>query len=188
MIAEDVPDARLRLFADADRAAARIRAAEEIDPGPRLRSTVFESRIPNPVWLPPLDTQVEHVTSSQPPSLGWVVEWLSALELLQGTLDLIPVLRAPSTMGPQHAYGLASRLEQVAEIRRCSESGHAVSGAGSASAIERLDQRGRGSGPRATVRRRTTPSRRRVPARSTSRRNGGVGWRGALEKLLLNES
>jgi transcriptional regulator len=32
--------------------------------------------------------------------------------LLQGTLDLI-VLRALHTMGPQHAYGLASRLEQV---------------------------------------------------------------------------
>ncbi len=34
--------------------------------------------------------------------------------LLHGTLDLI-VLRALSTMGPQHAYGLASRLEQVAD-------------------------------------------------------------------------
>src|SRR5215208_8375736 len=36
------------------------------------------------------------------------------VELLQGTLDLI-VLRALSTMGPQHAYGLAARLDQVAE-------------------------------------------------------------------------
>jgi PadR family transcriptional regulator PadR len=36
------------------------------------------------------------------------------VELLQGTLDLI-VLRALSTMGPQHAYGLAQRLEQVAD-------------------------------------------------------------------------
>jgi transcriptional regulator len=36
------------------------------------------------------------------------------VELLQGTLDLI-VLRALETMGPQHAYGLAARLEQVAE-------------------------------------------------------------------------
>jgi PadR family transcriptional regulator, regulatory protein PadR len=35
-------------------------------------------------------------------------------ELLQGTLDLI-VLRALETMGAQHAYGLASRLEQVSE-------------------------------------------------------------------------
>jgi PadR family transcriptional regulator, regulatory protein PadR len=36
------------------------------------------------------------------------------LEVLQGTLDLI-VLRALSTMGPQHAYGLAARLEQLAD-------------------------------------------------------------------------
>src|ERR1700680_2815115 len=36
------------------------------------------------------------------------------IELLQGTLDLI-VLRALATMGPQHAYALAARLEQVAE-------------------------------------------------------------------------
>ncbi len=36
------------------------------------------------------------------------------VELLQGTLDLI-ILRALSAMGPQHAYGLASRLEQVAD-------------------------------------------------------------------------
>lgn len=36
------------------------------------------------------------------------------VELLQGTLDLI-VLRALATMGPQHAYGLAARLDQVAD-------------------------------------------------------------------------
>jgi transcriptional regulator len=36
------------------------------------------------------------------------------LELLPGTLDLI-VLRALTTMGPQHAYALASRLQQVAD-------------------------------------------------------------------------
>jgi PadR family transcriptional regulator, regulatory protein PadR len=41
-------------------------------------------------------------------------EGLKRVELLQGTLDLI-VLRALETMGPQHAYGLAARLEQVAE-------------------------------------------------------------------------
>jgi PadR family transcriptional regulator, regulatory protein PadR len=38
----------------------------------------------------------------------------SRVELLQGTLDLI-VLRALSTMGPQHAYGLAVRLDQLAD-------------------------------------------------------------------------
>jgi transcriptional regulator len=36
------------------------------------------------------------------------------VELLQGALDLI-VLQALATMGPQHAYGLAARLEQVAD-------------------------------------------------------------------------
>lgn len=36
------------------------------------------------------------------------------VEILQGTLDLI-VLQALTTMGPQHAYGLASRLEQMAD-------------------------------------------------------------------------
>ena len=36
------------------------------------------------------------------------------VELLQGTLDLI-ILRALSTMGPLHAYGLAARLAQVSD-------------------------------------------------------------------------
>jgi transcriptional regulator len=36
------------------------------------------------------------------------------IALLQGTLDLI-ILRALETMGPQHAYGLAARLDQVSE-------------------------------------------------------------------------
>jgi transcriptional regulator len=36
------------------------------------------------------------------------------VDILQGTLDLI-VLRVLSTMGPQHAYGIASRVEQVAD-------------------------------------------------------------------------
>jgi PadR family transcriptional regulator, regulatory protein PadR len=36
------------------------------------------------------------------------------VQLLQGTLDLI-VLQALSTMGPQHAYALTTRLEQVAD-------------------------------------------------------------------------
>jgi transcriptional regulator len=39
---------------------------------------------------------------------------MERVEILQGTLDLI-VLRALHTMGPQHAYGLAARLEQVSE-------------------------------------------------------------------------
>jgi PadR family transcriptional regulator PadR len=37
-----------------------------------------------------------------------------ALQILQGTLDLM-ILRALATMGPQHAYGIANRLQQVSE-------------------------------------------------------------------------
>lgn len=36
------------------------------------------------------------------------------VELLQGTLDLI-VLRVLATMGPQHAYGIASRVKRISE-------------------------------------------------------------------------
>lgn len=35
-------------------------------------------------------------------------------QVLQGTLDLI-ILRTLETMGPQHAYGIATRLEQVSD-------------------------------------------------------------------------
>ena len=38
----------------------------------------------------------------------------SRMRVLQGTLDLI-ILRTLLTMGPQHAYGIATRLEQVSE-------------------------------------------------------------------------
>jgi PadR family transcriptional regulator, regulatory protein PadR len=37
-----------------------------------------------------------------------------AAQLLQGTLDLI-VMRTLETMGPQHAYQIASRLERVSD-------------------------------------------------------------------------
>lgn len=36
------------------------------------------------------------------------------VDILQGTLDLI-VLQVLTTMGPQHAYGIANRVEQIAE-------------------------------------------------------------------------
>ena len=35
-------------------------------------------------------------------------------EILQGTLDLM-VLKTLDTMGPQHGYGIARRLEQISE-------------------------------------------------------------------------
>jgi len=37
-----------------------------------------------------------------------------SIQLLQGTLDLI-VLRTLATMGPQHAYQVATRLQQVSD-------------------------------------------------------------------------
>ena len=38
----------------------------------------------------------------------------SRFRVLQGTLDLM-ILRTLETMGPQHAYGIATRLEQLSE-------------------------------------------------------------------------
>ena len=38
----------------------------------------------------------------------------SRVDILPGTLELI-VLNTLTTMGPQHAYGIAARIEQVAE-------------------------------------------------------------------------
>src|SRR6478752_2544459 len=57
------------------------------------------------------------------------------VELLQGTLDLI-VLRALATMGPQHAYALAARLEQVTEHPLTLNQGKLYP------ALVRLEQRG----------------------------------------------
>ena len=37
-----------------------------------------------------------------------------ATQILQGTLDLM-ILRTLATMGPQHAYGIATRLQQVSD-------------------------------------------------------------------------
>src|SRR6201985_1174283 len=37
-----------------------------------------------------------------------------SIKLLQGTLDLI-VLRTLATMGPQHAYQIATRLQQISD-------------------------------------------------------------------------
>jgi PadR family transcriptional regulator, regulatory protein PadR len=41
-------------------------------------------------------------------------ESLDRIAVLQGTLDLI-VLRTLETMGPQHAYAIATRLQQVSD-------------------------------------------------------------------------
>ena len=57
------------------------------------------------------------------------------VELLQGALDLI-VLRALATMGPQHAYALATRLEQIGRHSLTLNQGTLYP------ALVRLDQRG----------------------------------------------
>ena len=107
------------------------------------------------------------------------------VELLQGTLDLI-VLRALSTMGPQHAYGLASRLEQVAEHPLMLNQGTLYP------ALVRLEQRGwiKGTWQRTESNREAkyyaiTKAGERALAEQTER------WRrlsGLVDKLLLDTS
>ena len=107
------------------------------------------------------------------------------VELLQGTLDLI-VLRALSTMGPQHAYGLASRLEQVAEHPLMLNQGTLYP------ALVRLEQKGwiKGAWQRTESHREAkyysiTKTGTRALEKQAER------WRrlaGLVDKLLLNES
>src|SRR5919198_825345 len=106
------------------------------------------------------------------------------VELLQGTLDLI-VLRALDTMGPQHAYGLASRLEQVGESSLVLNQGTLYP------ALVRLEQKGwiKGTWQRTESNREAkyytiTRAGVRGPEKQTQR------WRrlaGLVDKLLLNE-
>jgi PadR family transcriptional regulator, regulatory protein PadR len=106
------------------------------------------------------------------------------VELLNGTLDLI-VLRALSTMGPLHAYALASRLEQVAEHPLTLNQGTLYP------ALVRLEQRGwiKGSWRKTESNRDAkyyaiTPAGRRAVDRQAER------WRrlsGLVNKLLLDE-
>src|SRR5438128_10676370 len=107
------------------------------------------------------------------------------VELLQGTLDLI-VLRALETMGPQHAYGLATRLEQIAEHPFTLNQGTLYP------ALVRLEQRGWIKGTWQTTENRReakyyaiTKAGARALGEQTER------WRrfaGLVDKLLLNES
>ena len=106
------------------------------------------------------------------------------VELLQGTLDLI-VLRALHTMGPQHAYGLAARLEQVAEPSLTLNQGTLYP------ALVRLEQRGwiKGAWQRTETNREAkyysiTKAGLRALDKQAER------WRrlaGLVDKLLLNE-
>lgn len=107
-----------------------------------------------------------------------------SVELLQGALDLI-VLRALHTMGPLHAYGLAARLEQVADHPLVLNQGTLYP------ALVRLEQRGfiKGTWQKTDSNRdakfyRLTKSGIRAVAHQTER------WRrlaGLVEKLLVDE-
>ena len=107
------------------------------------------------------------------------------VELLQGTLDLI-VLRALSTMGPQHAYGLASRLEQVAEHPLMLNQGTLYP------ALVRLEQKGwiKGTWQRTESNREAKDyAITRAGTRALDKQ--AERWRrlaGLVDKLLLNET
>ena len=106
------------------------------------------------------------------------------VDLLQGTLDLI-VLRALATMGPQHAYGLAGRLAQVADHPLNLNQGTLYP------ALVRLDQKGwvKGAWQRTESNREAkyyaiTKAGTRALDKQTER------WRrlaGLVDRLLLNE-
>ena len=106
------------------------------------------------------------------------------VEVLQGTLDLI-VLRALSTMGPQHAYGLAARLGQIADHPFPLNQGTLYA------ALVRLDQRGwitgrwqRTESGRDAKYYAITAAGTRALGKQTERWRRLVGF---LDKLLLDE-
>src|SRR4051812_6635295 len=107
------------------------------------------------------------------------------VDLLPGTLDLI-VLRALTTMGPLHAYALASRLEQLAERSLMLNQGTLYP------ALVRLEQKGWIKGEW----RRTETNRDAKYYAITAKGLRAVGheaerWRqssGLVNKLLLDQS
>src|SRR5687767_142381 len=107
------------------------------------------------------------------------------VELLQGTLDLI-ILRALSTMGPLHAYGLAARLSQVSDHPLSLNQGTLYP------ALVRLEQKGwiKGSWQKTETNREAKYySITRAGLRALDKQ--AERWRrlaGLVDKLLLNES
>jgi transcriptional regulator len=110
---------------------------------------------------------------------------MDRVEILQGTLDLI-VLRALATMGPQHAYGLAARLEQVSEHPLMLNQGTLYP------ALVRLEQSGWIKGTwQKTENNRDAKYYAITKAGTRALEKQTVRWRrlaGLVDKLLLNES
>jgi PadR family transcriptional regulator, regulatory protein PadR len=109
----------------------------------------------------------------------------ASVELLQGTLDLI-VLRTLRTMGPMHAYAIASRLEQVAEHQFALNQGTLYP------ALVRLEQRGWIKGAwQKTENNREAKYYNLTKAGSRALRSETGRWRrlaGFVEKLLEGEA
>jgi PadR family transcriptional regulator, regulatory protein PadR len=107
------------------------------------------------------------------------------VEILQGTLDLI-VLQALSTMGPQHAYGLAARLEQLAEHPLALNQGTLYP------ALVRLEQKGWIKGTWETTENNRDAKYYAITKAGTRALAGQTErWRraaGLVDKLLLNET
>ena len=114
----------------------------------------------------------------------WFTWMSSEVELLQGALDLI-LLRALEAMGPQHAYSLTARREQVSKARVTLKQGTLYP------ALVRLEQNGwiegrwrRTENNRETKYYSITNAGTRALATKTKR------WRrlaGFVDALLLNE-
>ena len=106
------------------------------------------------------------------------------VELLPGTLDMI-VLGALATMGPLHAYGLASRLEQLAEHPLTLNQGTLYP------ALVRLEQRSWIKGTwRQTESRREAKYYAITPAGRRAVDDQAARWRrlsALVDKLLLDE-
>ena len=109
----------------------------------------------------------------------------SEVELLQGALDLI-LLRALEAMGPQHAYSLAARLEQVSPSRLTLNQGTLYP------ALVRLEQNGWIKGTwQKTENNRDAKYYAITKTGARALEKQTVRWRrlaGLVDKLLLNET
>ena len=110
---------------------------------------------------------------------------MERVEILQGTLDLI-VLQALSTMGAQHAYGLAARIEQVSEHPLTLNQGTLYP------ALVRLEQNGWIKGTwQKTENNRDAKYYAITKTGARALEKQTVRWRrlvGLVDKLLLNET